>query len=403
MEGVKGSSRETPCADSLTMCGSDAPLRWPMVEGSGRYCAVADVEVLHLSRRFDRNAAAALVDLSLSVSSGQFLVIVGPSGCGKSTALRIIAGLEESDEGEVKIAGKPMRNVAPQDRDVAMVFQGYALYPHMRARDILAFPLKMRGTDKAERQRQVEETAKLLGISHLLDRRPGQMSGGERQRVAMGRALVRRPKVFLFDEPLSNLDAALRAEIRVEIGTLVRKVGATTLYVTHDHVEAMTLGDRIAVMQKGHLEQVGSPREIYERPQTAFVASFLGSPSMNLNLATRDGANLISGGISLRVGNARSLVDKVLVGLRPEHIYVGTDAPEGAMRCEAKVIAVEPLGAETHLHLDAQGATLRAKIPGFDSPARDQIAPLWFRPKDIHAFACDGAQERLELALESSS
>jgi len=362
---------------------------------------VARVEIRKLTRRYQDDGAPALSSLDLTIESGELMVIVGPSGCGKSTALRLVAGLDLPDQGEIVIDGRQMGTVPPQDRDVAMVFQGYALYPHMRVRDILAFPLRMRKTPRQERDRLVEDTAGMLGIQALLDRRPAELSGGERQRVAMGRALVRRPKVFLFDEPLSNLDAALRAEIRVEIGALVRRLGATTLYVTHDHVEAMTLGDRIAVMRKGSLEQVGTPKQIYLEPATAFVATFLGSPSMNLSNAHREGDTLNAGSMKLRITNDSALPQELRIGVRPEHLRLGA-APPGMAKASATVTAVEPLGAETHVHLDAGGATLRARVPGFDAPARGETAELWFDPSQVHAFSADDRGARLDVHVEAA-
>jgi multiple sugar transport system ATP-binding protein len=303
-------------------------------------------------------------------------VLVGPSGCGKSTTLRLVAGLDDPDAGEVRIGGRSMRGVAPQERDVAMVFQGYALYPHMTAREILEFPLKMRGAPKGERAGAVDEAAAMLGIGRLLDRRPDQMSGGERQRVAMGRAIVRKPRVFLFDEPLSNLDAALRGDIRLEIGSLVRRLGATALYVTHDHVEAMTLADRIAVLRSGKILQVASPRELYERPASSFVGTFIGSPRMNLLPAGIDGDVLRAGPFQLARPAGVSQV-KLALGVRPEHLRLvdeGHDAQaangsrggrSGAM-ATAVVVVVEPLGAETHMVVEAAGQRLRLRLPGFE-------------------------------------
>lgn len=328
-------------------------------------------------------------------------MLVGPSGCGKSTVLRMIAGLEPCDGGRIEIDGKNMQGVPPQERDVAMVFQGYALYPHMKVRDILAFPLKMRSVPKPERDKAVARAAETLSITRLLDRRPAELSGGERQRVAMGRAIVRQPKVFLFDEPLSNLDAALRGDIRVEIGALVRKLGATALYVTHDHVEAMTLGDRIAVMRAGSLQQLGSPRDIYERPANAFVASFLGSPSMNLSEAHRDNELLVAGNIRLRSSTPLP-TDRILVGVRPEHVRIGGSAPQGSVVVPATVSAVEPLGAETHVHLDAGGAVLRARLPGFNAPRRGDQVNATFDPADLHVFESGPAGGRLDLKLEAA-
>jgi multiple sugar transport system ATP-binding protein len=341
-----------------------------------------------LTRRFGGDAAA-LSGLTLDVAEGELLVLVGPSGCGKSTALRLIAGLDRPDAGSIEIGGRDVALVPPQDRDVAMVFQGYALYPHMTAREIMAFPLKMRGVAQAERDKRVEETAALLGLTKLLGRRPAELSGGERQRVAMGRAIVRSPKVFLFDEPLSNLDAALRAELRVELAALVRRFKTTAIYVTHDQVEAMTMGDRIAVLRAGVLQQVGAPREIYEEPASTFVAGFLGSPPINQIELTREGDFYVAPGISIP---APPGIDRprVIAGVRPERLQVqsGGGGSEGAtsIQIEANVIVTEPLGAETYLYLDAKGTALRGRAPGFDAPARgegvrvslDPRAVLWF-------------------------
>jgi multiple sugar transport system ATP-binding protein len=332
---------------------------------------MAEPEVVldRVSKRFspERRAEAphaALDQVTFSVERGEILVVVGPSGCGKSTALRVVAGLEAPDEGSVTIAGRPMRGVPPQERDVAMVFQGYALYPHMTAREILEFPLKMRGASRDERARAVAEAAALLRIERLLDRRPGELSGGERQRVAMGRAIVRKPRVFLFDEPLSNLDASLRGDIRLEIGQLVRRLGTTAIYVTHDHVEAMTLADRIAVLRGGRLLQLGTPREVYDRPATSFVGAFLGSPRMNLLPGRVEGDAVWAGPFRLP-RPAGALPDRLEVGVRPEHVTLGPDGEPG------QVVAVEPLGAETHLVLRVGGHELRALARGFDTHRRD--------------------------------
>jgi multiple sugar transport system ATP-binding protein len=308
----------------------------------------------------------ALDGVSIDVERGELLVVVGPSGCGKSTALRIVAGLEEPDAGAVTIAGRPMAGVPPQDRDVAMVFQGYALYPHMTAREILEFPLKMRGKTRDERAVAVHEAAATLKIEHLLDRRPGELSGGERQRVAMGRAIVRRARVFLFDEPLSNLDATLRGDLRLEIGRLVRRLETTAIYVTHDHVEAMTLADRIAVMAQGRVVQRGTPREVYERPATSFVGTFLGSPRMNLVAARAEGDALVAGPFRVPLP-AGKLPARVEVGIRPEHVAV---AAAGTGAVTARVVAVEPLGAETYLVVQAGDLELRAATRGFGTQRR---------------------------------
>lgn len=341
---------------------------------------VPDIEVLldGVSKRFapakgarservtGERSPAALEDVTLSVQKGELVVVVGPSGCGKSTTLRIVAGLEEPDAGTVMVAGKSMRGVAPQDRDVAMVFQGYALYPQMTAREIMEFPLRMRNVGRADRAKAVDEAAALLRIEKLVDRRPGELSGGERQRVAMGRAIVRKPRVFLFDEPLSNLDASLRGDIRLEIGQLVRRLGATALYVTHDHVEAMTLADRIAVMRAGRLLQLATPREIYERPATSFVGAFLGSPRMNLLPARVEGDAVVAGAFRLP-RPARSLPARLELGIRPEHVHLGDGGEPG------EIVAVEPLGAETHVVVKVGEHDLRARAHGFDVRRGDHV------------------------------
>jgi multiple sugar transport system ATP-binding protein len=346
---------------------------------------MATVALRSLSRHYKGAEQPALEGLDLDVRDGELLVLVGPSGCGKSTALRLVAGLDSPDGGGVHIDGRDVTQVAPQDRDVAMVFQGYALYPHLSARDNIAFPLKMRGVPSPERARKIAEVADLLGISRLLDRRPGELSGGERQRVAMGRAIVRSPKVFLFDEPLSNLDAALRAELRVELSALVRRLGTTSLYVTHDQTEAMTMGDRIAVMRGGRLQQVGSPRAIYESPVNTFVAGFLGSPPINLVPLQRDGDALSGAGARWPAPAGPELPAQVLAGVRPENLALARPSA-GAVEIGARVLLTEPLGAETHLMVDAAGVTLRTKTAGFDAPARDEAVQLFVDPRAILYF-----------------
>jgi sn-glycerol 3-phosphate transport system ATP-binding protein len=286
------------------------------------------VRIERLTRRFDGSDRPAVDRLDLHVDAGEVVCLVGPSGCGKSTTLRLVAGLDIPDSGSIRIGERSMNGVPPQERDVAMVFQGFALYPHMSVRDNLAFPLKMHKMPAGERARAVERTAELLGITRLLARRPGELSGGEQQRVAMGRAIVRQPEAFLFDEPLSNLDAALRAELRVELGKLLERLGATALYVTHDQAEAMTLGRRIAVLRNGRLEQCDTPRRIYEAPATTFVASFFGTPPMNLIELERDGELARRGAFSIAAppGDATKLV----LGVRPEHLHLAGHEPYGA-------------------------------------------------------------------------
>ena len=355
---------------------------------------MAKVELRDLRRRYPGAECAALESLSLEVDDGELLVLVGPSGCGKSTALRLIAGLDAPDGGQIRIDDRDVVNTPPQDRDVAMVFQGYALYPHLTARENIGFPLKMRGVARAERARRVDEVATVLGLARLLDRRPGELSGGERQRVAMGRAIVRQPKVFLFDEPLSNLDAALRAELRVELAALVQRLGTTSLYVTHDQVEAMTMGSRIAVLRAGKLQQVGPPRAIYEDPENDFVAGFLGSPPMNwIEVALSDGV-LRGAGAVFGVPEGIALPGRVKAGIRPEHLHFDS-SPQRSVAVAAEVVSVEPLGAETHVLLDAAGARIRVKTAGFEAPARGSQVRVHLDPRAILWFdATTGARLR---------
>jgi multiple sugar transport system ATP-binding protein len=332
---------------------------------------------------------AALSDVSIEVEKGEMLVVVGPSGCGKSTTLRLIAGLDDPDSGTISVAGKPMRDVAPQNRDVAMVFQGYALYPQMTVRENIEFPLKMRGVPAADRAKASDEAARLLRIEKLLARRPPELSGGERQRVAMGRAIVRKPKVFLFDEPLSNLDAALRSELRVEIGALVRRLGATAIYVTHDQVEAMTLADRICVMRAGRVQQIATPRELYEKPANAFVGAFLGSPKMNVIRGRAADGAIVAGPFRIERPDVK-LPREVDVGFRAEDVRVA----EGRGEACWEILASEPLGAETHLVLRAGGDEVRAKVPGFDPRKPGDKVALALDASRVHLFdpGSDGAR-----------
>ncbi len=326
---------------------------------------MATVELAGLSKRYGGEARPALDALDLSVADGELLVLVGPSGCGKSTALRLIAGLEEPSAGTIELGGKSLRGVPPQKRDVAMVFQGYALYPHLSVFDNMAFPLKMRGVSEGKRRAKVGQIAEMVGLSDKLQRLPSELSGGERQRVAMGRAVVREPQLFLFDEPLSNLDAKLRADLRVELAALVRELSTTALYVTHDQAEAMTMGDRVAVLKGGLLQQVAPPREVYERPANAFVASFVGTPEMNLcDLEVEDGEGRADGMV-ISVPDAANARGQVTLGVRPEHLRLDG---QGDGRIEAKVTALEPLGPETLVYLKAGSQQLRARVPGFGGP-----------------------------------
>jgi multiple sugar transport system ATP-binding protein len=350
---------------------------------------MATIRLRGLSRRYLGAEGAALAGLDLEVADGEVLVVVGPSGCGKSTTLRLIAGLDAPDAGTIAIDGRDVGQTPPQERDVAMVFQGYALYPHLTVRENIAFPLKMRGIARAERARRAEEAAGTLGLAKLLDRRPGELSGGERQRVAMGRAIVRSPKVFLFDEPLSNLDAALRAELRVELASMVRRLGTTSLYVTHDQIEAMTLGDRIAVLERGALQQIGTPRAVYEDPENAFVAGFLGTPPMNLIELAVEGGRARRSGVDLPAPEALHLPPRVQAGVRPEHLSIedaSTAARAGDVGILAEVVATEPLGPETYVYLEVDGARLRARARGFDGPTRGEKVRLALDPRHLLWF-----------------
>ncbi len=310
--------------------------------------------------------------IDLDIKDGEFAVLVGPSGCGKSTLLRMIAGLESISSGDIAIGETVVNDLPPRARDIAMVFQDYALYPHKSVYDNMAFGLRMRGSPKEEVAERVREAADVLQISHLLERKPGQLSGGQRQRVAMGRAIVRRPKVFLFDEPLSNLDAQLRGEVRVEIKKLHQRFGTTIVYVTHDQVEAMTLADRIAVLRGGVLEQFASPNEIYNRPASRFVAGFMGSPPMSVVPATvnADGSRIdLSDGTSLPVPEmhramARAAYGRPIeFGLRPEHVRPGEAREPGEVAIDANVEVIEPLGSETLTWLGIGGKSMTGRFP----------------------------------------
>jgi len=322
---------------------------------------MASIRFDGVTKRF-KDGTLAVDDLRLDVSDGEFIILVGPSGCGKTTALRMVAGLEDVSEGEILLDDRVVNDVEPGHRDVAMVFQNYALFPHMTVYDNMAFPLRMRGVARAEVAAGVSNAAKLLGLGELLKRRPSQLSGGQRQRVAMGRAIVRHPAAFLMDEPLSNLDANLRTQMRAELARLHRRLGVTTLYVTHDQTEAMTLGTRVAVMRAGLVQQVGSPQDLYRRPANAFVARFIGSPPMNLMRGTLDGGTLtVAGpGEGWPVDLAARWPHEhrgVLVGVRPEAWQVGPPARQGdGLALAGGVEVVEELGAETLIYF-RHGAT----------------------------------------------
>jgi multiple sugar transport system ATP-binding protein len=327
----------------------------PAMTWTGGGLSMATVTFDHVYKRY--GDITAVGDLNLEIQDGEFMVLVGPSGCGKTTSLRMIAGLEEISDGELRIGDKIVNDVAPKDRDIAMVFQSYALYPHMSVRDNLAFGLKLRKVAKADIEKRINEAAGILQLEKLLDRKPKELSGGQRQRVALGRAIVREPAVFLMDEPLSNLDAKLRVQTRAEIARLHQRLGTTMVYVTHDQVEAMTMGQRIAVMSMGLLQQVGTPQELYDKPRNRFVAGFIGSPSMNFveMPVLTGGADLTHGSVSfpLPENYRRSVAaagNVVIAGFRPEHLELGDVAgPFGTVQGTADV--VEYLGNEELLHV----------------------------------------------------
>ena len=330
---------------------------------------MADIVLEGVSKRFD-DGYEAVKDMDLEVKDGEFVILVGPSGCGKSTALRMIAGLEDITEGELRIGGDVMNQYAPKDRDIAMVFQNYALYPHMTVRENMGFALKLAGTDKGEIDKKVEEAARTLDLEQHLDRRPANLSGGQRQRVAMGRAIVRDPKAFLMDEPLSNLDAKLRVQMRTEVSRLQKDLNTTTVYVTHDQTEAMTLGDRVAVMRSGALQQVDTPAELYERPANLFVAGFIGSPAMNFMPATLEGdtAKLPFGDVRLTEEQRHALDGAggrdVIAGARPEAFedasLVG-DTKDRGHTFKAKIDLVESMGSELYAYFPIESEGVRSQ------------------------------------------
>jgi multiple sugar transport system ATP-binding protein len=364
---------------------------------------MASVEFRHIDKIYP-DGTRALEDLSLQVADGEMMVLVGPSGCGKSTALRLLAGLDPVTDGELLIGDERMNERSPQHRDIAMVFQNYALYPHMTVRRNLEFPLRMMKLSAAERGKRVEVTARLLDLSELLERRPRQLSGGQRQRVAMGRAMVRQPRVFLMDEPLSNLDAKLRIQIRAEIAGLQKRLGITTIYVTHDQVEAMTLGHRIAVLSAGRLQQVGRPQELYDYPANIFVAAFLGNPGMNIFSAdiSRDTGivQLAGGGWQIPLESLLALNPQLreypgqslLAGLRPEAYATGS-----ALASEVVVKAVESLGHERLVYFTpsirasmTDGETLVARLAGPQKESAGQVIKLGFEPAQLRFFEKEG-------------
>ncbi|GHC31761.1 sn-glycerol-3-phosphate import ATP-binding protein UgpC [Kushneria pakistanensis] len=333
---------------------------------------MARLELRRLQKRY-AGGANVLHDIELSINDGEMIVVVGPSGCGKSTLLRMVAGLESISSGELFIDGDCVNGQEPAERDIAMVFQNYALYPHMSVFDNLAYSLKNRGTPKDEIARRVDETSRLLGIASLLDRKPRQLSGGQRQRVAMGRAVIREPRVFLFDEPLSNLDASLRVQMRQEIRALQQRLNITSLYVTHDQTEAMTMADRLVVMNAGRIEQIGTPMALFRKPATRFVAGFIGSPAMNfLTLAI----NALPGWLTkVPAETTEPLKGELSVGIRPEHIML-TSSGSGHM--DARIELVEPLGSESLVHVRPNGHETRLVVrhAGTELPTAGQLTGL---------------------------
>lgn len=366
---------------------------------------MAEIVLDHVGKRY-ANGATAVEDVDLAIADGEFVVLVGPSGCGKSTTLHMIAGLESISSGELRIGGKRVNEVAPKDRDIAMVFQSYALYPHMTVRQNIAFPLTLRKVAKAEIAAQVDDVAKILDLGALLDRKPGQLSGGQRQRVAMGRAIVRHPKAFLMDEPLSNLDAKLRVQMRAEILRLRQRLQTTTVYVTHDQTEAMTLGDRVVVMKGGVVQQIDAPQALYDRPKNRFVAEFIGSPSMNFipGELVADGARTPLGLVALpaetlakTTANARRKGLKgadVLLGLRPEQLTdeASGPAPDGAARFEAHVDLVESVGSHRYIYFslpksgDGEAQQLVARAPAHSTAKAGGRRALRFDPSKALVF-----------------
>jgi multiple sugar transport system ATP-binding protein len=365
---------------------------------------MAGIRIEHVTKSY--GGLTVLKDFSLDIADGEYVVLVGPSGCGKSTMLKILAGLEEASSGKVTIGDRDVTDLAPGDRDIAMVFQNYALYPHLTVRKNMGFGLKMRGTAAAEIERRVSEAAKILAIDHLLDRRPRALSGGQRQRVALGRAIVREPLAFLMDEPLSNLDAKLRVHTRAEISALHKRLGVTTIYVTHDQTEAMTMADRIVIMKDGEIQQIAHPDVMFREPANLFVAGFIGSPGMNFlqspvtDMAGRAQVRLFGQDVPLPISRSALPGRDVVVGLRPEHIMAGT----GAVSFDVQPRLVESLGSEQYVYVDlpqenrvgqvrnggadedSRGSALIARLINPDGRPLGERLTLSFDPTRLHVF-----------------
>jgi multiple sugar transport system ATP-binding protein len=389
---------------------------------------MAEIALEDITKRYP-DGFEAVKHMDLDVADGEFIILVGPSGCGKSTALRMIAGLEDISDGEVKIGGEVVNDRAPKDRDIAMVFQNYALYPHMTVRDNMGFALKLAHVDKAEIDQKVTAAAKTLDLTQHLDRKPANLSGGQRQRVAMGRAIVRDPKAFLMDEPLSNLDAKLRVQMRTEVSRIQKRLGTTTVYVTHDQTEAMTLGDRVAVMRSGELQQVGSPQELYERPKNIFVAGFIGSPAMNFMPVSVEGTNIVTpvGNAPLSDEQRRALEGDgqrdLIAGIRPEDFedaaLVGEQRDQRGITFKATIDVLESMGAEFYAYFSVEAkeslsskelqeladdagtsevpsageaGQVVARLEPASTAAEGQEAELWLDTSKVHLFDAGSGQ-----------
>jgi multiple sugar transport system ATP-binding protein len=390
---------------------------------------VAEIVLKDITKRY-RDGTEAVKQMNLEIADGEFVILVGPSGCGKSTALRMIAGLEDITEGELLIGGEVVNDLPPKERDIAMVFQSYALYPHMTVRENMGFALSLAKVPKGEIKQRVEEAAKILDLTEQLDRKPANLSGGQRQRVAMGRAIVRQPTAFLMDEPLSNLDAKLRVQMRAEVSRLQDRLGTTTVYVTHDQTEAMTLGDRVAVMRQGVIQQVGPPQELYDSPINLFVAGFIGSPSMNFVPAEVDGETLKLPMVEAKLPDSvrrRLEGDRLIAGIRPEHFedakLMGDQSDKGAV-FRTKIDVVESMGSELYAHfsLERQGieseelrelaeesgsAELRgedevlvARLDASSGVRQGQEAELWLDVSKLHFFDLDSGRSLTAEARE---
>mgnify|MGYP000624967227 CR=1 FL=1 len=383
-----------PCHSEWASTSMRNTLITTIIMPVGNYGSMGTVSIENVRKVYDGDPEVVAVDdVSFEIADGEFLTIVGPSGSGKSTLLRMIAGLEDISGGTIKIGDRVVNGVQPQDRDVAMVFQNYALYPHMSARKNMSYGLELTTDLPDEKiQQRVEEAAEMMGVTEQLDKRPGNLSGGQQQRIATGRAIVREPSVFLFDEPLSNLDAKLRLHMRTELQQLQDKLGTTTVYVTHDQEEAMTMSDRIAVVNGGQLQQIGTPEEIYDEPRNLFVGDFVGSPPMNQFHVRLDGSTLVGNGFTYEVSDAISEridqyaqgVDEFVLGIRPENITIVDDDHPNSIRAYLDVR--EPVGSDNYLHMDIDGEECWVRVPGDVKPETNQNLALEFDEERLHLF-----------------